>query len=793
MAMKKHKWLLITLIYIILIILSTFSATSGAGTDEWTTFRHDLNHTGTTTGGGLSNSVKQLWNYSTSASVWSSPSIANGRVLVGCKDCNLYCLNSSDGKLLWNFTAGHEVNSSPAIYDGYVYVGSDDGWVYCIDITTGTPAWIIKVGGYVRSCPAVVDGCVYIGSGLRDLFCLNVSDGTTIWSFATSNNPVDSSPAVVEGVVYFACNDFCVYAVNASNGKQIWRQHTGSNINSPIVSNGYLYIGSYEGYVWALNASTGAKVWRYETQDTVASTAAVAYGCVYIGSEDGSVYCLNAITGKKIWQIPTVYWVWSSPAVSDGNVYVGSEDYNIYCLNASTGAIKWSYATKSNVDSSPAMVNKTLFVGSSDYHVYALTLSDLTALPLPSKPSNALPGIILFDLIAGIVGAVTIFIITRYVRSNRQTYGQNIKALNAFSQSQSWFSAHINELGALVIVVFSVICFVSLGGAPLWAADEKTYSQMAYHMLKSGDYLQPWSFGEPAIWAGKPPLLMWLMSIAYQVFGVNNFATRFWSPIFGALSLVAVFFLGKKLYNAQVGFLSAIVLGTFATFYAFATHAMIDGPLVFFMLASLFFLLLGEETKNTSRYALSGLFFGLALLTKQVEALLIPMIIIVYLATTNKSIKFLFTKHFALFLTVPLLIFLPYVIYMGLRFKDFWDCYFVYSTFIRATTPIEGHAGGYLFYFNYLATSENLLWVVLIPFAIGLCAFNMVIKRHRSDALILIWIAIVLGVFTFAQTKLYWYILPALPAFAIAISNLLNQLSTRIHRHNETKNANLFD
>jgi outer membrane protein assembly factor BamB len=792
MAMTKHKWLLIILISLILIQSGTFSAATGASAsssnNEWTTFRNDLNRSGATTGGGSANSVKQLWNFSTRASVWSSPAVADDRVLVGCKDCNLYCLNASNGELLWNFTAGHEVNSSPAIYNGRVYVGSDDGWVYCIDIATGIPAWITKVGGYVRSCPAVADGYVFIGSGLRDLFCLNASDGTTIWSFPTSNSPVYSSPAVVDGVVYFACEDFCVYAVNASTGKIIWREHTGSNINSPCVSNGYVYIGSYEGYVWALNASTGAKVWKYETQDTVASSAAVAHGCIYIGSEDGSVYCLNASTGKKIWQTPTGYWVWSSPAFSDGNVYVGSEDNNLYCLNAFTGEIKWAYTTRSNVDSSPTIVNSTLYVGSSDYHVYTFTLYNSTAEPLASKPTSpTVWGTYLFDDIAFVVGAVAVFAIVRFVYLTKR----NKKEPNPFCTSdekQSWFSMHTNALCVLVIVAFLAVFFVSLGGAPLWSADEKTYSQMAYHMLKSGDYLLPWSFGEPAIWAGKPPLLMWLMSLSYQVFGVTNFATRFWNPIFGALSLVAVFYLGKKLYNANVGFLSVMVLGTFVTFFAFATHAMTDGPLVFFILASVYFALPSEGNEPTNRsFVLSGLFFGLALLTKQIEALLIPLIIIFYLAIIKKSIKFLFTKRFALIVGIALLMFAPYVVYMNFTYKDFWDCYFVYSTFMRATTPIEGHAGGYLFYFNYLATSENPLWVILLPFAAGFCAFRAVIKHSKADTLILVWISIVLIIFTFAQTKLYWYILPALPAFAIAISSLLYQLSKKLPFSRHTK------
>jgi 4-amino-4-deoxy-L-arabinose transferase-like glycosyltransferase len=310
-------------------------------------------------------------------------------------------------------------------------------------------------------------------------------------------------------------------------------------------------------------------------------------------------------------------------------------------------------------------------------------------------------------------------------------------------------------------------------------------------MVKSGDYLTPSAFGELAIWAGKPPLLMWLMSLSYQVFGVNNFAARLWIPVFATLSFVLVYFLGKKFYNRQVGVLSAIVLGTFTTFFAFARHAMTDVPLIFFMLASMYFLLLSENTKNTYRYAaLSGLFFGLALMTKQISALLIPLIVIIYLAATKRSLRFLITKRFAVFLGVALLILAPWLVYMNFRFGfNFWNCYFMYAVFTRTVSPIEGHVGGFLYYFNYMATSENLVWVILLPFAVGLCAYNAVIKRLKGDALILTWMATVLIVFTIAQTKIYYYILPAYPAFAIAISSFLYQLSKKIPLFAQSKKA----
>jgi outer membrane protein assembly factor BamB len=784
MQMRKLKWMLIILISFILIpllISIASSASANSNADEWPMYRHDLDNTGYTTDSGPTNLVKLLWNFTTMKSIASSPTIANDCVFVGSKDGALYCLNSSNGGLLWYFySKGSEVNSSPTIYNNSIYVGVDNGNVYNIEIATGKIIWTTQVGGLMRSCPAIAEGRVYVGSGNNDFFCLNASDGSVIWTFPTLYR-VQSSPAVSEGVIYFATDDFHTYALNASTGSQIWRTHTGSVFSSPAVCNGYLYIGSIDGYLWSLNASTGDKIWGYQTENSVASSAAIAYGYVYVGCDDNNVYCLNASNGEKIWQSPTGYWVRSSPAVADGNVYVGSDDYNIYCFDAFTGAKKWSYETRNYVDSSPAIVNGTLFVGSCDNRVYAFTVGDSTDF-IPSQSTNSLSLTnIVFDVLACAIAASVIFLIARFVTSSRVTK-QNAEWQKIAVEERPWLLEHINAICILAIFAFSTIFFVNLGSGPLWAADEQTYSQLAFNMLKTGDYLTLQAFGGLAMWIGKPPLFMWLMSLAYQVFGVNNFASRFWSAVFGTLSLILVFYLGKKLYNLHVGFISAIVLGTFTTFYTFARHAMLDITFVLFILASIYFLFLSENSESTNQYAaLSGVFFGLAFLTKQVVALLVPLIAFAYFIATRRSIKVLFTKRFARFWQMTLLMVVPWLIYMILRFGPvFWDAFFVYSGAVRAVNPIEGHAESYLFYFNYLLNSENLVWIILLPLAAGLCAFNAVIRRSKEDTLILVWMAIVLAMFTFIQTKLYWYILPAFPAFAIAISNLLHQLIKRV-------------
>jgi len=787
--MRKRKWLLVIVISLVLIqlcyISTALSNDSVSSTDDWTAFRHDSGHSGYSTAKSSSNSVQSLWTFNTGKAVKSSPAVTNGYLLVGSRDRRIYCLNSSDGRPAWNYSTGNEVNSSPAVYNGSVYVGSDDGYIYCVDVATGKLLWKSAIGGSVRSSPAIADGCVYIGSGDHDVFCLNASDGAKIRSYPTSDC-VQSSPAIVGGVVYVATDDFFVYAFNASVGSEIWRCHTGSVFSSPCVYGGFVYIGSTDGYLCCLDGLTGATVWGYQMTGSVSSSPAVAYGRVYVGSDDNNVYCLNASNGDLFWKSPTEYWVRSSPAVAESNVYVGSEDFNVYCFDAYTGMKRWSYATGSSVDSSPAIVDGNLYVGSCDYSVYAFALGNSTAGSFPSQLASSLPWTtIVFDVVAFAVAVVVFLMIMRYVFSDRQNE-QEGKVVNNLGSKILWLSAHADAFCILFILVFSILFFINLESGLLWVTDEQTYAQWAFHMFKTGDYLTPWSFGQLEIGIGKPPLFMWLMSLAYQIFGINNFATRFWSPVFGALSLVLLFFLGKKLYNAYVGFLAALVLGTFTTFYLFARHAMTDVVFISFILGSVYFLLLSEKSDGSNRFAaFSGFFFGLAFMTKQLEALLIPLIILSYFIATRRGIKFFFTKRFTPFLKVGILVISPWFVYMVLRFgPDFWQSHFVFSVVSRAISPIEGHSESYFYYFSYLVNKENLLWVTLLPLAACLCVFKAIVKRSKEDTLVFVWMAIVLVFFTFAQTKLFWYILPAFPAFALALSSFLFQLYKKAQLYN---------
>ena len=71
------------------------------------------------------------WSFQTGSTIYSSPAIANNKVVIGSGDHSIYCLNLTTGEQVWNFTTNGIVDSSPALAYSKVFIGSDDGNLYC--------------------------------------------------------------------------------------------------------------------------------------------------------------------------------------------------------------------------------------------------------------------------------------------------------------------------------------------------------------------------------------------------------------------------------------------------------------------------------------------------------------------------------------------------------------------------------------------------------------------------------------------------------------------------------------
>ncbi len=382
----------------------------------WTMFHHDPLRTGASLASAPS-TANPAWSYSTSGTIYASPTVSDGMVFISSMDGSLYALDEKTGALRWSLATGGSIYSSPAVSNGIVYVGSRNGGIYAINEQTGGLAW----GPYgnsnfaITSSPAVADGKVFYGTWCQ-ASCIDrgqfiaryANNGTLTWTNATiPSASVRSSPTVDSGRVLFGQDNGSVVALNETTGKQIWIKSLSGAIivgSAPAVSNGRVYVGTDNGF-FALDETTGSQITPFLSPAANTTSAAVSGGAVYFGSGAGYVYKVNATTGAQIWNATTGAAVNSSPALALGTntVLVGSNDDYLYALNMATGALVWRYQTGGQVSSSPAVADGKAFVGSLDFKIYAVGTT-----PPPPSPLHVGVSPSSSTLKPGQVGVLTI-------------------------------------------------------------------------------------------------------------------------------------------------------------------------------------------------------------------------------------------------------------------------------------------------------------------------------------------------------------------------------------------------
>lgn len=148
--------------------------------------------------------------FETDGPVVSTPAVAGGMVFVatmgGGGGGRVYALEEFSGTQVWNYTTTAPVSSSPAVDTDRerVIVGSDDGLIYALRQTDGSPEWVHPIGPINMSSPAISGNeYVYIGSTNSTIFCLNETTGEEVWSYGTGD-PILSSPALTDDHVLIA-------------------------------------------------------------------------------------------------------------------------------------------------------------------------------------------------------------------------------------------------------------------------------------------------------------------------------------------------------------------------------------------------------------------------------------------------------------------------------------------------------------------------------------------------------------------------------------------------------------
>lgn len=193
----------------------------------------------------------------------------------------------------------------------------------------------------------------------------------------------------------------------------------------------------------------------------------------------------------------------------------------------------------------------------------------------------------------------------------------------------------------LLLLALGTILFIPfLGKVHLFDWDEINFAESAREMMITGNWFQVQINFQP-FWE-KPPLFFWMQVLSMKLFGINEFAARLPNAICGILTLQVLYSIGARHHDRTFGILWALLyLGSFLPHLYFKS-GIIDPWFNLFIFLSIYFLYLIIEGKilERNKYALlSGVFTGLAILTKGPVGFLILFLTFIVWWASNRFRK----------------------------------------------------------------------------------------------------------------------------------------------------------
>lgn len=325
------------------------------------------------------------------------------------------------------------------------------------------------------------------------------------------------------------------------------------------------------------------------------------------------------------------------------------------------------------------------------------------------------------------------------------------------------------------------IYFLFLGLRPLTVPDEARYSEIPREMVEMGQYLIPHL--NYIKYYEKPDLFYWLQSLSIHLFGLSEWAMRFWVCTLGVLGCLVTYWGARRLFNRQTGIYSSLILASSLLYYVLSHLITLDLPVSFFItLTLLSFLIATEEARPLKRryyMYFSAINAALAVLTKGLIGIAFPIAIIGLWVLLLNEWKLLLKLYLPSTLIIFFIVAAPWHLLMCHADHDWLHFYFFEQQFLRYSTM---YADRYkpVYFFIPILLLGMLPWTFFLPKAIRAAwpTWNSR-KQMRKEIFLLLWAGFIFLFFSFSHSKLIPYITPLFPPLAILIGKFLAENITQ--------------
>jgi 4-amino-4-deoxy-L-arabinose transferase-like glycosyltransferase len=386
---------------------------------------------------------------------------------------------------------------------------------------------------------------------------------------------------------------------------------------------------------------------------------------------------------------------------------------------------------------------------------------------------------------------------------------------------------HLRHPLAIVLLASIVALAVGFWPTPFWDEDEPRFAVIARTMLETGDWIVPMYNGTLAV--DKPVLMHWCMAACFALFGTTEIAARLPAALATVLTALALLRAGTRWFGPLAGVLAALAY-VGCLLVAVESHAATPDAILTALTTWATVLVAetllptagawgkrpacqvatagnrdGRPTCQETRVplasaALAGGLMGLAVLCKGPIGFVGPLAVVLpwawglavrqrlarggdgdrnlgsLLGTACLAVfDTLRTTRLATITLAMLAVAAPWYVAVGVRTAGAWPAGFFFIHNVgRFAAPMEKHGGGALYHPLGLLVGFYP-WSCFLPLAVVVAA-RQIWKRALPEptatalGLVLLWMAVWVGAFSAAATKLPNYIMPAYPAAALLVA-----------------------
>ena len=340
---------------------------------------------------------------------------------------------------------------------------------------------------------------------------------------------------------------------------------------------------------------------------------------------------------------------------------------------------------------------------------------------------------------------------------------------------------------ALMLAGFCAFLFLyGLAQFGLIGADEPRYAQVAREMLQRHDWITPVLYGEP--WLEKPPLYYWQAMIAYSIFGVSDWAARLPS-VFDATLLVVAIYIFLRRFRPGFALDGALIAASSAGIIGYARAASMDMALAAaFTLGMLGWWAWRETGKKMYLAAFYG-FVALGMLAKGPVAPFLAAAVVLLYAAVIREFRLVSKTLWLPGIGLSCAIALPWYLAVQMRNPNFFHAFIIEHNLDRFSTNLYHHPQP-LWYYLPVTALALLPWTVFVivafvqrvrmPWAsLKSAGAGMLHLQNQFGMFACCWLILPLLFFSFSQSKLPGYILPAIPAGGLLLAEYLRQRLTQ--------------